>query len=157
MLWRLDSLSKVNYNKYCFESCNLAGFMNLYGFCCFGYSFGGHILVGGSVLVRRVDLCRSVHKSSSGQGESTAYQYSGSHMNSITKPLFVSRSVKRIVSLEPNKISTFHKTHPFHSTDKAQSADFCRLRNTHSLHTFLHSYLLTGRKRSKFVSESRFT
>lgn len=61
------------------------------------------------------------HKSSSGQGESTAYQYSGSHMNSITQPLFVSRSVKRIVSIEPNKISTFHKTHPFHSTGKAQS------------------------------------
>lgn len=61
MLWRLDSLSKViNYNKYCCESCNLAGFMNLYGFCWFGYSFGGHILVGYSVLVRRVDLCRSV-------------------------------------------------------------------------------------------------
>ena len=34
--------------------------MNLKGACYFGYSFGGHILVGGSVSFCRVDLFRSI-------------------------------------------------------------------------------------------------
>lgn len=50
-------------------------------------------LIPFALSVRALIFAELVHKSNCGQGEST-YQYSGSHINSITKQLFVSSSVK---------------------------------------------------------------